>query len=65
MIFTVPDMSCDHCRMRIEKSLSGLGGIESIKIDITKKTVEITGTAAEHEIEERIRNAGYSVLRNV
>ena len=37
--FNVPNISCNHCVMRIQKTLTGLNGVTSAKADATSKTV--------------------------
>ncbi len=39
--FTVPNISCGHCTMRVEKALNGLDGITSVNADIPTKAVNI------------------------
>ena len=31
---TVPNISCGHCTMRIEKTLNALGGVASVKAEL-------------------------------
>jgi len=38
---TVPNISCGHCTMRVEKALNGLDGVTSAKADISTKAVDI------------------------
>ena len=38
---TVPNISCGHCTMRIEKTLNGLDGITSVKAEIPTKAVKV------------------------
>ena len=39
--FTVPNISCGHCTMRVEKALNGLDGVTSASADITTKDVRV------------------------
>ncbi len=39
--FTVPNISCGHCTMRIEKTLNGLDGVTSAKAEIPTKAVTV------------------------
>ena len=39
--FTVPNISCDHCKMRIEKTLNALDGITSAKVEVPTKAVTV------------------------
>ena len=37
--FRVPNISCGHCKMRVEKALNGLDGITSAAVDVASKMV--------------------------
>jgi copper chaperone len=39
--FTVPNISCGHCTMRIEKTLNALDGVASVKAEIPTKAVTV------------------------
>ncbi|MBU3030680.1 heavy-metal-associated domain-containing protein [Paracoccus marinaquae] len=58
MTFTVPDMSCGHCKSAIEAALSKAGGRASI--DLAAKTVTVEGLDREAALAA-IRAAGYEV----
>ena len=62
MKVTVPDMSCNHCRMRIEKSLAAVPGVEGVFVDIDKKTVEIHGKYDTKAAVQAIEDAGYTAI---
>ena len=55
----VPDMSCQHCVMRIEKSLRSLRNIQQAKVDLERKIVEVNGNVKIEEVKEAITAAGY------
>ena len=38
---TVPNMSCGHCKMRIEKALNGLDGVSSATATVDTKAVAV------------------------
>ena len=40
-IFTVPNMSCGHCKMRIEKTVNALDGVASANAVVETKTVTV------------------------
>jgi copper chaperone len=40
-VFSVPDMSCNHCRMRIEKALDASGKAKAWTVDLPGKTVAV------------------------
>ena len=40
-IVTVPNMSCGHCKKRIEKALKGLEGVSSAEAEVATKAVTV------------------------
>ena len=61
-IYTVPDISCDHCKRAIETEVSQVEGVESVAVDVQAKTVTITGEPLdEPAIIAAIDEAGYEV----
>ena len=57
--YTVPDISCDHCKRAIEDHVTPLDGIAAVTVDIEAKTVTVTGGNAS-AIEAAIVDAGYA-----
>ncbi|HHV79462.1 MAG TPA: heavy-metal-associated domain-containing protein [Firmicutes bacterium] len=61
--FSVPDMSCQHCKMAITKSVNGLKGVRSCEVDLGSKVVVVeydeTATSAA-TIRSAIADAGYT-----
>ncbi len=57
----VPDMNCQHCKMRITDALKQIPGIRSIMVDLITREVEIKCEASllRETIVERIRQEGY------
>jgi copper chaperone CopZ len=37
--FTIPDMHCGHCEMRVKTALETIDGVEDVKPDFKKQTV--------------------------
>lgn len=61
MLFTVPNISCAHCKKRIEDALLVLQGIEHITVNIENRTVEVSGKIPAETIKKALREAGYPV----
>jgi copper ion binding protein len=65
--FTVPDMSCGHCKAAVEGSLDKLEGVEYSEADPESKLVEITydeGRVTTDELKNAIEEAGYTPETN-
>jgi copper chaperone len=60
--YSVPDVSCAHCKQAIEGEVSQVQGVESVEVDLDTKTVTVTGEPLdEAAIVGAIDEAGYEV----
>ena len=60
--YSVPDVSCDHCRAAITNEVGPLPGVESVQVDLEAKTVTVTGDQLDEQaIVAAIDEAGYEV----
>ncbi|MEW6636538.1 MAG: cation transporter [Actinomycetota bacterium] len=62
--FSVPDMSCAHCKAAIEGELSKLSGVERASADPDTKLVEVTyeeSRVGTDRLKKAIESAGYTV----
>ena len=60
--YSVPDISCGHCRTAITSEVSTVAGVESVDVDLDAKTVTVTGsTLDETAVIAAIDEAGYEV----
>lgn len=57
--FNVPDMSCNHCKMRIEKTMNESGKVSALNIDLALKKVSLESDLKENELIELFDKAGY------
>ncbi|MPZ69040.1 MAG: hypothetical protein GEU71_05870 [Actinobacteria bacterium] len=62
--FTVPDMTCDHCRGTVEKALLAIAGVQAATVDLETKSVAVDhdSTVPEADLAEAVGRAGYSVV---
>jgi copper chaperone len=60
--YSVPEISCGHCKSTIEAAVQGLGDIERVEVDIDAKTVTVEGGDSD-AIVTVIEDAGYDVVR--
>ncbi|KVI08806.1 heavy metal-associated isoprenylated plant protein 43-like [Cynara cardunculus var. scolymus] len=51
-------LSCEKCKKKILRSVSGLQGVDKIEIDGAKGTVTVTGDADPYEIILQTKKAG-------
>ncbi len=59
--YSVPGISCGHCKAAIEGELDGADGVESVIVDIDAKTVAVTGEIGEDAVRAAVDEAGYEV----
>ena len=61
-----PDISCEHCQHAIEGAVGKLEGVNSVKVDILSKTVDINYDPEKvtlTRIEEVLDDVGYTVAK--
>ncbi|WP_169717584.1 hypothetical protein SPSIL_025230 [Sporomusa silvacetica DSM 10669] len=62
-VYHVGGIKGDHCRDRIEHTLSHLQGVASVKVDMASKQVAVSHdeSLTSSGIEETLQSLGYSV----
>lgn len=63
-VFRVGGLKGDHCRDRIEHTLSHLHGVTSVKVDLAGRQVAVNhdeAITASGYIEETLQSLGYSI----
>lgn len=58
-VFSVPDMSCGHCKAAIEKALGPLDGDIDLEFDMDAREVDVETTAPIEGILAALEGAGY------
>ncbi|MHB8918438.1 MAG: heavy-metal-associated domain-containing protein [Desulfocucumaceae bacterium] len=61
----VEGMSCNHCKMAVEKALKNLPGVSGVSVDLSGGKVKITydpGSVSHEKIAGAIDQAGYRVV---
>lgn len=60
--YSVPDISCGHCRAAITNEVTAVAGVASVEVDVDARTVTVSGALLdEREIIGAIDEAGYEV----
>ena len=59
--YSVPGISCGHCKAAIEGKLAPLDGVESAIVDIDAKTVTVIGEITEVDVRAAVGEAGYEI----
>lgn len=58
--YSVPGISCDHCKRRIETGVAPVDGVESVTVDVDARTVTVAG-GEPAAVEAAIVEAGYEI----
>ena len=63
-VITIEGMMCDHCKMKVEKTLSELDGVSKVKVSLKDKTATIysTKSISNNDIENAISKLDYKVI---
>jgi len=59
-VYSVPDISCDHCVNAITKEVTAVDGVTGLDIDLAAKTVSVVGGDST-AIVAAIDQAGFDV----
>jgi copper chaperone CopZ len=63
--YSVPDMSCGHCRAAITAEAGAVPGVETIEVDLDSKLVTVTGSSLDDAaLVAAIGEAGYEATRS-
>jgi copper chaperone len=59
----VSDMTCNHCKMTIEKAVNELPLVRNVMIDLSRHLVKVEGDMAVDQVMQAIKGAGYTVSK--
>jgi copper chaperone CopZ len=62
-LLVVEGMTCNHCKMRVERALSGVDGVKNVKIDLAngETLVTLSKDVQDNLLSGAVTNAGYGV----
>ena len=62
LTYSVPGMSCDHCRAAVTAEVEQVTGVSTVDVDLAMKRVRVIGTQLDDEgVRAAIDAAGYEV----
>ena len=66
IVFTVPEITCGHCKDTIESTLNNVESIESVSVDIEKKSVEVISSSDLDmmNVSQLLDEQGYTVVQS-
>ncbi|MGH9041817.1 MAG: heavy-metal-associated domain-containing protein [Acidimicrobiia bacterium] len=60
-LYSVPGISCGHCKAAIEGEVSKVSGVALVDVDVETKTVRVEGDATDEAVRGAVDEAGYEV----
>jgi copper chaperone CopZ len=62
LIYSVPGVSCEHCRAAISTAVGAVRGVDSVDVDLDGKRVTVRGSGLDDAaVRAAIDEAGYDV----
>jgi copper chaperone len=61
--YSVPGISCGHCKAAIETEVGAVDGVTFVEVDVDARSVRVLGDATDESIVAAIDEAGYEVDR--
>ena len=55
----VPEMSCGHCKVAIEKAVAGVDADARVSVDLENRTVSIESSIADAALIDALKAGGY------
>ena len=61
----VEGMSCNHCKMSVEKAIAAVPGVSACTVDLASKTATITlqEDVADEKLMEAVRGADFTPVK--
>ena len=60
LTYTVPGMSCGHCKASVTEEVSAVSGVEAVDVDLETKLVTVRGGSLDDAtLREAIADAGF------
>lgn len=60
-VYSVPGISCDHCKHAIEGEVGKVAGVDTVEVAVDAKTVRVVGDVDDAAVRAAIDEAGYEV----
>jgi copper chaperone len=62
-MFTVPGMTCEHCKHAVSTGLEAVAGVDEVEVDVVTKLVKVSGEGLDDAaLRAAIDEAGYEAL---
>lgn len=61
-VLKIEGMSCNHCKMAVEKALQKVAGVAKAEVDLNKKEAVVEGSVDRAELVKAVDDAGFKVV---
>ena len=62
LIYSVPGLSCEHCRAAVSAEVTRVAGVDSVEVNLDAKLVTVRGRGLNGDaVRSAIDEAGYEV----
>ena len=63
LVLNVPDVSCNHCKMAIERAVAQVPGVQSVDVEVDTKSVNVLldPSGDLQAVRAAIEDEGYTV----
>ncbi len=62
LLYSVPGISCGHCRTAIAGQVNRIAGVSAVDVDLEDKLVTVTGDGVDDAaVRDAIDEAGYDI----
>lgn len=62
-VLKIEGMSCNHCKMAVEKALKRVAGVTEATVDLGKQEAVVGGSAQRDALVKAVDEAGYKVVK--
>ena len=60
-LYSVPGISCGHCKAAIEGEVGKVAGVDQVEVDVEARSVRVEGSASDEAVRAAVDEAGYEV----
>lgn len=58
-VYHIEGMSCNHCRMSVEKAVGSVDGVTGVSVDLQAKEARVEGTASPEAVIKAVEEVGF------
>ena len=62
VVLKIEGMTCNHCKMAVEKALQTVPGVDEAVVDLEKKQATVIGSAKREAMVKAVEEAEFTVV---